>query len=210
MRENLRSFILADSSLHHAIETLSPEQKDRIKDKINTMPGLSLNPNTKNPKKIVQNLLSEDLKDKKDIVIFQDVLNNSISKHDSNNFRALSVLELIETLKNLQDKLCALVYCQRNRTPYNFEDLKVLQTDHDIKAFSIVKDFISVKKQKDPEILKQFKALHQSPELELKKLDLVLRKENQLSTIIDKADPNSQVSVPVRLPREPPPLFSLS
>ena len=182
-------FILAASSLHHAIETLTPDEKERYESKIFSIPGLSLNPNTKNPKKIVQNLLSKDLKDKKDIVIWHDVLNNSISKHDSNNFRALSVLDLIETLKNLQDKLCALVYCQRNRTPYIFEELKVLQTDHYIKAFSIVKNFISVKKQKDPEILKQFKALHQSPELELKNLDLVLRKENQLSTIIDKSRP---------------------
>ena len=98
-------FILAASSLHHVLETLSPEQKDRFKDKTYTIPGLSLNPNTKNPKKVVQNLLSKDLKDKKDIVIWHDVLNNSISKHDSNNFRALSVFDLIETLKNLQDKL---------------------------------------------------------------------------------------------------------
>ena len=182
-------FILAASSLHHAIETLTPDEKEHFKDKIYTIPGLSLNPNTKNPRKIVQNLLSKDLKDKKDIIIWHDVLNNSISKHDSNNFRALSVLDLIETVKNLQDKLCALVYCQRNRTPYIFEELKVLQTDHNIKVFSIVKDFISVKKQKDPEILKQFKALHQSPELELKNLDFVLRKENHLSTITDKSRP---------------------
>ena len=182
-------FILAASSLHHVLETLSPEQKDRFKDKTYTIPGLSLNPNTKNPKKVVQNLLSKDLKDKKDIVIWHDVLNNSISKHDSNNFRALSVFDLIETLKNLQDKLRALVYCQRNRTPYIFDELKVLQTDHNIKVFSIVKDFISVKKQKDPEILKQFKALHQSPELELKNLAFVLRKENHLSTITDKSRP---------------------
>ena len=95
-------FILAASSLHHALETLSPEQKEQIKEKTYTIPGLSLNPNTKNPKKVVQNLLSKDLKDKKDIVIWHDVLNNSISKHDSNNFRALSVLDLIETLKTLK------------------------------------------------------------------------------------------------------------
>ena len=179
-------FILAASSLHHAIKTLTPDEKKHFDDKIYTIPGLSLNPLTKNPKKIVQNLLSKDLKDKKDIVIWHDVLNNSISKHDSNNFRALSVLDLIKTLK---DKLCALVYCQRYRTPHIFEELKVLQTDHNIKVFSIVKDFISVKKQKDPEILKQFKALHQSPELELKNLDFVLRKENDLSKITDKSRP---------------------
>ena len=102
----------------------------------------------KNPKKIVQNLLSKDLKYEKDIAIWHDVLNNSISKHDSINFRALSVLDLIEKMKNLQDKLCALVYCQHNRTPYIFEELKILQTDHGIKVFNIVKDFISLKKNK--------------------------------------------------------------
>ena len=179
-------FIIAASSLHHALETLTPEEKNCYKEKIYSIPGLSLNPNTINPKKIVQNLLS---KDKKDIVTCHDVLNNSISKHDSNNFRALSVLDLIQTVKNLQDKLCALVYCQRNRTPYIFEEMKVLPTDHCIKVFNIVKDFVSVKKQKDPEILKNFKSLHQSPELELKNLDFFLRKENQLSAITDKSRP---------------------
>ena len=182
-------FILGASSLDHALETLTLEEKTQYNEKVFSIPGLSLNKNTKNPRKIVQNLLSRDLKDKKDIVIWHDVLNNSISKHDSNNFRALSVLDLIKTLESLQDKLCALVYCQRYRTPHIFEELKVLQTDHNIKVFSIVKDFISVKKQKDPEILKQFKALHQSPELELKNLDFVLRKENDLSKITDKSRP---------------------
>ena len=33
------------------------------------------------------------MKDKKDIVIRHDILNNSILKHNSNNFRALSVLD---------------------------------------------------------------------------------------------------------------------
>ena len=151
-------FILAASSLHHAIETLTPEKKQRYKDKIYSIPGLSLNPNTKNPRKIVQNLLAKDLKEKKDIVIWHDVLNNSISRHDSNNFQALTVPQLIDVLKGLQDELSALVYCQRFRTPYIFDALNVLKTDQNIEVFSIVKDFISSKKQKDPELLKQYKA----------------------------------------------------
>ena len=72
-------FILAASSLHHALETLNPDAKEQFKVKTYTIPGLSLNPNTKNPRKIVQNLLAKDLKDKKDIVIWHDALNNSIS-----------------------------------------------------------------------------------------------------------------------------------
>ena len=84
-------FILAASSLHHAIETLTPDEKERYESKIFSIPGLSLTPLTKNPKKIVQNLLSKDLKDKNNIVIWHDVINNSISRHHSNNFCALSV-----------------------------------------------------------------------------------------------------------------------
>ena len=182
-------FIIAASSLHHALETFSPEEKDRYKEKIFSIPGLSLNPHTKNPQKIVQNLLSKDLNDKNNILIWHDVINNSISRHASNNFNALSAHDLIEVLKILQDKLSSLVYCHRFRTPYIFDALNVLETDYNIKVFNVVKDFISSKKQKDPELLKKFKALHQSPELELKNLELLLRKENELSSIKDKSRP---------------------
>ena len=153
------------------------------------MPGLSLNPKTKNPKTIVQYLLSKDLKEKKNIVIWLDVLNNSISRHDSNNFQALTVPQLFDVLKSFQDKLSALVYCQRFRTPYIFDALNVLKTDHNYEVFSIVKDFVSSKKQNDPEFLKQYKALHQSPELEMKSIDSFLRKKSQFSAITDTSRP---------------------
>ena len=182
-------FILAASSLHHALETLTDEEKTRYHDNVFSIPGLSLNKNTKNPKKIVQNLLANDLKGKENIVIWHDVLNNSISRHDSNNFCSLSVLEIIEVLKSFQDKLCALVYCNRYRTPDIFEQLKLLEVDLHVKVFNMVKDFISPKKQKNAELLKKFKALHQSPELELKNLDFLLRKENDLSVITEKSRP---------------------
>ena len=182
-------FIIAASSLDHALKTLTLEEQTSYNDKIFSIPGLSLNKNTRNPKKIVQNLLPADVKEKKNIVIWHNVLNNSISRHDSNNFQALTVPQLIDELKAIQDKLCALVYCQRYRTPYVFEALNILKTDHNIEVFSIVKDFISTKRQKDPELLKKYRALHQSPELELKSLDFILRKESQLSAITDKSRP---------------------
>ena len=93
--------------------------------------------------------------------------------------------ELVEILKGIQNKLSALVYCRRFRTPEIFESLKTLETDLHIKVFNIVKNFISPKKQKDADLLKKFKALHQSPGLELKNLYFLLRKENELSSITD-------------------------
>ena len=158
-------FIVAASSVDHALETLNPENRKNYNERVYSLPGLSLNVNTKNPKKIVQNLLSKELSDKTDIVIWHDVLNNSISKHESNNFRPLTVPQLLEILKFFENKLRALVYCHRFRTPNILPNLKEIEKTTNIKVFSIVDDFISTRKQKDPDFLKNLKALHQSPEM---------------------------------------------
>ena len=178
-------FILGASSLHHALENLHPDQKKGKIEKIYTIPGLSLNVHAKNPKKVVQKLLATELKDKKEVVIWHDVLNNSISRHKSNGFRPLSVPELLEVLKSLENRLRALVYCQRDRTPDIFEHLKV----QSIKVFHIERDFVSKRKQRDQVFLRQFRALHQSPELELKHLDIVLKNGDNLDCITDKSRP---------------------
>ena len=55
-------YILAASSVDHALDTLNPENRKTYIEKLFSIPGLRLNVNTKNPKKIVQNLLSKDPK----------------------------------------------------------------------------------------------------------------------------------------------------
>ena len=182
-------FIVAASSVDHALDTLNLENRKTYNEKILSIPGLSLNPNTKNPRKTVQNLLSKDLSEKTDIVIWHDVLNNSISKHESNNFRPLTVSQLLDILKTFENKLRALVYCHRFRTPNILLNLKEIEKTTNIKVFSVVDDFISTRKQKDPDFLKKLKALHQSPEIELKHIDFLLRKESELNSITDKSRP---------------------
>ena len=182
-------FIAAASSVDHALDTLNPENRKTYNEQILSIPALSLNPNTKNPRKIVQNLLSKDLPEKTDFVIWHDVLNNSLSKHESNNVRPLTVSQLLDILKTFQNKLRALVYCHRFRTPNILLNLKEIEKTTNIKVFSIVDDFISTRKQKDPDFLKQLKALHQSPEIELKHIDFLLRKESELNSITDKSRP---------------------
>ena len=98
-------YILTASSVDHALNTLNPENRKTYKKKIFSIPGMSLNPNTKNPQKIVQNLLSKDLAEKTDIIIWHDVLNNSISKHESNNYRALTFPQLLDILKSFDSGL---------------------------------------------------------------------------------------------------------
>ena len=182
-------FILAASSVDHAFDTLNPENRKNYNEKVFSIPGLSLNHNTKNPRKIVQNLLSKVLTEKTDIIIWHDVLNNSISKHESNNYRALTVPQLLDILKSFENKLRALVYCHRFRTPNILPKLKESEKTTNIKVISIVDDFISTRKQKDPDFLKKLKALHQSPEIEIKHIDFILRKESELDAITDKSRP---------------------
>ena len=177
--------ILAASSLHHAIETVDSEQQKAINEKVYSIPGLSLNIHAKNPQKIVQNLIEKDFKDEKELIIWHDVINNSICKHKSNFYCALSVIDLVNVLKSYQHRIRALVYCQRNRTPDIFLQLK----ETNILVLNIEKDFISLRKQKDLDYLQNLKALHQSPDLELKHLNLVLKYEDDLSQITARSRP---------------------
>ena len=177
--------ILAASSLHHAIETVDSEQQKAINEKVYSIPGLSLNINAKNPQKNVQNLIVRDFKDENELIIWHDVIYNSICKHKSNFYRALSVIDLVNVLKSYQHRIRALVYCQRNRTPDIFLQLK----ETNILVLNIEKDFISLRKQKDHDYLQNLKALHQSPDLEFKHLNLVLKYEDDLSQITDRSHP---------------------
>ena len=77
------------------------------------------------------------------------------------------------------------MYCQRNRTPDIFLQLK----ETNILVLNIEKDFTSLRKQKDPEYLQNLKALHQSPDLELKHLNLILKHENDLHQITARSHP---------------------
>ena len=153
-----------------------------------------INNNAKNPHKIVQNLIEKDFKDENELIIWHDVINNSICKHKSNYNRALSVIDLVNILKSYQNRIRALVYCQRNRTPDIFLQLK----EANFLVLNIEKDFTSLRKQKDLEYLQNLKALHQSPDLELKHLNLDLKHENNLSEITARSRPNVSLDVTAR------------
>ena len=119
------------------------------------------------------------------MIIWHDVINTSICKHKSNFYRALSVIDLVNVLKSYQHRIRALVYYQRNRTPDIFLQLE----ETNILVLNVEKDFISLRKHKDLDYLQNLKALHQSPDIELKHLKLVLKNENDLSQITARSRP---------------------
>ena len=58
-----------------------------------------------------------------------------------------------------------------------------------IQVFRIVKKFISVRQQYNPDHLNNLEALHQSPRIELKKIDSIFGKESDLSPILAERRP---------------------
>ena len=101
-------------------------------------------------------MIEKNFKDEKDLITWHDAINNTFCKHKSNFHRALPVPTLIEVLKSYQNRIRALVYCQRDRTPDIFAELQKTN----ILVLSIEKHLISLRKQKDSDYLQNLKALH--------------------------------------------------
>ena len=97
-------------------------------------------------------------------MIWHDVINNSITRHRSNNFNPVSGEKLVAILKGYPAKISAIVYCQRIGTEEIFEKLK----NSSILTISIVIHLISKRKAEDTGFRKHYLALHQPDVLEIK------------------------------------------
>ena len=135
--------------------------------------------------KSAQFQLSHFLPDKKRLVIWHDVVINSLSRHRSNNNKPLTPSQLIAVLEEYQELIGAIMYCPREGTPDNYNQLKrsTQVTIH------LVKDIVSKRKQKDPILLKEYRALHQRPAHELKTLNVALAHRNNLQSLITRSRP---------------------
>ena len=88
-------------------------------------------------------------------------------------------------LENYQERIEAILHCLREVTPGKYGQLKrsTLVTIH------IVKDIVPKRKQKDLNLLKEYRALHQKPALELKTPTIVLAHKNELRLLITRSRP---------------------
>ena len=137
-------FILGASSLDHALRKLPAPSQKRVKDTCFTKPGLSLNFNARDSQKTIHYYLHHYLSHRNDLVIWHDAINNSISRHRSNNNRKLSSEQLVNLLLRYRTNICAIVYCRRNGT----EDIEESLGSTGILVLNVVKDFISKRKAK--------------------------------------------------------------
>ena len=162
--------IVAASSLFHSFSTLNTCEKKQYESLVTTIPGLSLNNNLLNQRKNLRGLLEDSPLKEEKVVVWPDVVNNTISSHRTNNYRPAGVEELTNYLKSKKQQILAIVYCRREGTPDLFSQL--LGTG--VLIIPATKRLLSKSKQSDPEQLMEYLKLHQSAELELKSLQLVV------------------------------------
>ena len=140
-------FILGASSLHRSLEKLCQVTNQKLFDKnIIAVPGLNLHPGSKAKLKAVQNCLGE-IPVGETIILWHDVINNSIAKHTSDPRQPLSA-DGLSVLQTIRVFVSCIVYCQRKGAADVFEKLCSTR----IPTLHIIKDLLSKKKQKDTKI----------------------------------------------------------
>ena len=162
-------YIVVVSSLYHSLDQLSNPEKEPFLHKMSAIPGLSLNPNTAIPQKNLASLLCRAaLADTHcQLVVWHDIINNSINSHRTNNYRAYTAEELTEILKTLTN-ISTIVYCQRKGIP----DIRNQLFSQGILVIPITKCLFSKSKRRT-ELVNEYQALHQDVELELKSSRIV-------------------------------------
>ena len=110
----------------------------------------------------------------------------------SNNCK-LKCEQFVNLLLRYRTKICAIVYCRRNRT----EDIEESLVSTGILVLNVVKDFISKRKAKDQILIEKYKELQQPPSLELKTL-LVLRRYSANLNILKTRKKRNRFSLKAR------------
>ena len=170
---------IAVSSLYNSIEELQIKLREQLRRLVHAAPGLSLNPESVNKSKDVYNYLkTEELRNTR-IILWHDLINNTITPHKSNNYQPQSVNQLVASLKSLTN-LFGIVYCQRTGSPNIFEDLRTL----DCPIIQVTTDILSKSEQRSEVLVEKYKALHQSSDLGLRSLGVVLHYYPNLRKIL--------------------------
>ena len=177
-------FIIAASSLHHSVNTLPLTLQKRLDDTFKAVPGLSFSLNANNRQKTVQYLLSNSPKCmvERNFMIWHDVINNSLSKHRSNNDNPLTQESLIKNLEEYKNKISAIIYVHRQNTPNIYGRL----VETGILPINVTKQLISKRKASNKELIRKLKLIHPPAFLEIKNLRIIRRYFPNLSKLINK------------------------
>ena len=188
-------FILAARSLHLAWKILSPASQKCVSQSCIAIPGISFNHNAVKVRKTCQYQLDHYLSNRNDLISWHDAINNSIKRHCSNKFNALTPNQLKRIFLIYEQNIYAIVYCKRVCTEDNYSKLK----ESGILIIIIVTDLISRRKQNLTELGQSYFPLHQYPSLELKTFTILRRYSNELIILFQRKIPLSQKNASAKL-----------
>ena len=158
--------ILAAISLHHAVNSLPYSSKKEFLGKETSVPGFSFNRNSRNARNLLQ---KGHLSKRKDLLVWHNLIKNTISRHRSNNYQPCTVPELRSFLRTNKDRFSAIVYCRRIGT----EDISQELLKSEVLVLSVTKHLISKRKGKTQP--GKYSPLHQEAGLEIKTLETLLQ-----------------------------------
>lgn len=175
-------FYLGASSFRNGLSTFPSSIQRRLKPSTRAIPGLSFNYYALNKRKTVQFQIGKFLARRSDVILWHDVINNSITAHESNEFNPLPVDELIKLLIRYKRNFLAIVYIQREGTPNIIQALKTTG----ILVVDVINKVISKRKRKNPSLVQKYRLVHQPWELEAHTFTVVRRYEGDLGRLTTK------------------------
>ena len=182
-------FIFDASSLAAAVNTLPGAVSQRHRH-LTALPGLHLiQSSAEFPHKTLQHQLrlfqrfqSNNCQHcRPKIIIWHDVINNSLTRHSSNFDKPLSPTALIQELHALPCEIAAIVYCQHKGSPDVFQLLR-----RSFLVISPVRHLLSHRKQHNPDLVHQYSVFHLAVHLQLKIYFLLSQHLHQLTTLTRK------------------------
>ena len=174
--------LVGASCLDNAYISLSYTTRKRLKKDIIAIRGLSLNPKSINPLKILQNILKKRFLESKKIIIWHEVVSNSISKHRSKRDNPCEIDKLLEILTGLKQNIEAILYCRRLGSPNLFQQFK----ETGILILDVKRRLTSTRKRNKPDFSADLAAIHPQSSTDIKLIRTVLENKDDLRSLVKK------------------------
>ena len=172
---------LGSSSLMRCINSslLSVTEKHLLKTFCFGQSGLSFKP--EDPVN-AEHYLNDQLKNFTRIIIWHDLINNSITNHPNpqKNNPPVYATTLVATLNNYKDRIAAIVYCNRERSENIYNWLK----DSDILILNATTHLCSNGAHHEPGYVQSTERIHPEHTLELLKIQLLLKHGSDLKRLL--------------------------
>ena len=172
-------YIIGASSLHAAVESTTSSFKKISPNFVTYIPGPSFC-HTSRLKNLQHLLFQGNLKYKHNLILWHDLINNTLSPHSSNNYQPWTTQQLVIALNQQRDRIRAVFYCRR----FGTADINNQLLTTDILIIRTDKHLLSHRKKINLWIRAKLAQVHPNVRLELTLLYTVLQRHKQMQRIV--------------------------